>query len=305
MNVRFLCPKKNELVVTDIAPTREVLQEHWSKVISCRCPHCGEIHSFSVRDAYIDGILSATTQDQRDLDNPLVRFAHFERQRLEAATPAATISLSTTRHHVVGRRGSDDQPHLRRHLANSFMLFRNAPRGLALTGEIRRPDVAGDGGNESLERIVHGPVPDRLASIRRIVSFKVLGRAGAARDRDTNPPDRIAVFVRFGASNPGDRRRKIGRRVPQRAFRHGTCDLTGYRPLLAQQVRRNPEGAILLRLRIGDKPAMKTQARARRVGQALGQGAGRARLRRDERQLPDAQQVKQVLGQLPDVAAHA
>ena len=90
MNVRFFCPKKNELVVTDIAPTREVLQEHWSKVISCRCPHCGEIHSFSVRDAYIDGILSATTQDQRDLDNPLVRFAHFERQRLEAATPAAT-----------------------------------------------------------------------------------------------------------------------------------------------------------------------------------------------------------------------
>jgi hypothetical protein len=34
--------------------------------------------------------LSATAQDQRDLDNPLVRFAHFERQRLEAATPAAT-----------------------------------------------------------------------------------------------------------------------------------------------------------------------------------------------------------------------
>jgi hypothetical protein len=49
---------------------------------------------------------------------------------------------------------------------------------------------------------------------------------------------------------------------------------------------------------------MKPQTRARGVGQALRQGAGRARLRRDERQLPDAQQVKQVLGQLPDVAAH-
>jgi RNase P subunit RPR2 len=90
MNVRFLCPKKNELIVTDIAATCEVLQEHWSKVISCRCPHCGEIHSFSVRDAYIDGILSATAQDQRDLDNPLVRFAHFERQRREGATPVGT-----------------------------------------------------------------------------------------------------------------------------------------------------------------------------------------------------------------------
>jgi len=90
MNVRFLCPKKNELIVTEIAATREVLQEHWSKVISCRCPHCGETHSFSVRDAYIDGVLSATVQDQRDLDNPLVRFAHFERQRIEAATPVGT-----------------------------------------------------------------------------------------------------------------------------------------------------------------------------------------------------------------------
>jgi hypothetical protein len=49
---------------------------------------------------------------------------------------------------------------------------------------------------------------------------------------------------------------------------------------------------------------MKTQARSRGVGQALGQGAGRARLRRDERQLPDAQQMKQVFGQLPDVTAH-
>ena len=87
MNVRFLCPKKNELIVTDIVATPEVLQEHWSKVISCRCPHCGATHSFSVRDAYIDSVLSATVQDQRDLDNPLVRFAHFERQRLEAATP--------------------------------------------------------------------------------------------------------------------------------------------------------------------------------------------------------------------------
>src|SRR5258706_11766948 len=130
------------------------------------------------------------------------------------------------------------------------MLSRDAASGLALTGEIRRPDVAGDGGNESLERIVNGPLPDRLASIRRIVPFKVLGRAGAARGRDTNPPDRIAVFVRFGASHPGDRRREIRRRVPQRAFRRGACDLTGYRPLLAQQVGRNSEGASLLRLRI-------------------------------------------------------
>src|SRR6266404_6733605 len=168
-----------------------------------------------------------------------------------------------TCHHVVGRRGTDDQPRPRRHLADSFMLSRDAARGLALTGEIRWPDVAGHGANESLERIVHGPLPDRLASIRRIVPFKVLGRAGAARDRDTNPPDRIAVFVRFGASHPGDRRRKVGRRVPQRASRPGTCDLTGYSSLLAQQVRRKPEGAILLRLRIGDKPAMKTRARAR------------------------------------------
>src|SRR5258705_10146134 len=133
-----------------------------------------------------------------------------------------------TCHHVVGRRGSDDQPPPRRHLADSFMLSRDAARGLALTGEIRWPDVAGHGANESLERIVNGPLPDRLASIRPIVPFKVLGRAGAARDRDTNPPDRIAVFVRFGASHPGDRRREIRGRVPQRAFPLGPPDTTGY-----------------------------------------------------------------------------
>jgi RNase P subunit RPR2 len=87
MNVQFLCPKKNELIVTDLRATSEVLQENWSKVISCHCPHCGAIHSFSVREAYIDGVLRVTTQDQRDLDNPLVRFAHAERRRREAAAP--------------------------------------------------------------------------------------------------------------------------------------------------------------------------------------------------------------------------
>jgi hypothetical protein len=91
MNVQFLCPKKNELIVTDLPATSEVLQENWSKVMSCHCPHCGEVHSFSVRDAYIDGVLRVTTQDQRDLDNPLVRFAQTERRRQEAATPVGTL----------------------------------------------------------------------------------------------------------------------------------------------------------------------------------------------------------------------
>src|SRR3981081_3094244 len=145
------------------------------------------------------------------------------------------------------------------------MLSRDGARGLAPTGEIRRHDVAGYGGNESLERVVNGPVPDRLASIRRIAPFKVLGRAGAARDRDTHPPDRVAVFVRFGAGHPGDGRRNIGRRVPQRAFRHGAGDLTRYRPLLSQQLHRNPVRAILLRLRVTDAPTMKPRAPPRAV----------------------------------------
>ena len=96
MNVRFLCPKKNELIVTDIPATREVLQEHWSKVISCRCPHCGEIHSFSVRDAYIDGILSATTQDQRDLDNPLYSNIHTFKE-LESGLDTYAMAVAGAR----------------------------------------------------------------------------------------------------------------------------------------------------------------------------------------------------------------
>jgi hypothetical protein len=90
MNVQFLCPKKNELIVTDLRATSEVLQENWSKVISCHCPHCGDVHSFSVRQAYIDGVLRVTELDQRDLDNPLVRFAQVEKRRVEAAAPVGT-----------------------------------------------------------------------------------------------------------------------------------------------------------------------------------------------------------------------
>jgi len=50
---------------------------------------------------------------------------------------------------------------------------------------------------------------------------------------------------------------------------------------------------------------MKTQARSRSVGQALRKSAGRARFRRDERQLPDVHQMKQVFGQLLNIARTA
>jgi hypothetical protein len=87
MNVRLLCPRKSALIIIDIPATREVLQDHWSKQTSCRCPHCGELHSFSVREAYINGVLHATEQDQRMLQNSLVGIADVERQREETASP--------------------------------------------------------------------------------------------------------------------------------------------------------------------------------------------------------------------------
>ena len=54
----FVCPKTNKRVPTGIEAHVQNLQALWKETLRVKCPHCGEMHEISVREAYINGALS-------------------------------------------------------------------------------------------------------------------------------------------------------------------------------------------------------------------------------------------------------
>ncbi|HEY2135064.1 MAG TPA: hypothetical protein VGH49_04200 [Xanthobacteraceae bacterium] len=57
MNLNFKCPSTKEPIITATPTSFTIVQENWSRVISQKCPHCGEQHSFRFREAYLDAVL--------------------------------------------------------------------------------------------------------------------------------------------------------------------------------------------------------------------------------------------------------
>jgi hypothetical protein len=53
----FICPKTSQQAPTGIATDLQSLSASWKAVLKVSCPHCGEIHDVSVREAYINGAL--------------------------------------------------------------------------------------------------------------------------------------------------------------------------------------------------------------------------------------------------------
>jgi hypothetical protein len=54
------CPKTKQRFASGIATDAENLRTTWRTVGRAECPHCGGVHAFSVRDAYIKATLMAT-----------------------------------------------------------------------------------------------------------------------------------------------------------------------------------------------------------------------------------------------------
>jgi hypothetical protein len=51
------CPNTNQEAPTPIATDVKALSAAWKRTLKITCPHCGEVHSASVREAYIESAL--------------------------------------------------------------------------------------------------------------------------------------------------------------------------------------------------------------------------------------------------------
>jgi hypothetical protein len=54
----FTCPKTNQQAPTGIETDVQSLSVVWRATLSVHCPYCGEMHEISVRETYINGVLS-------------------------------------------------------------------------------------------------------------------------------------------------------------------------------------------------------------------------------------------------------
>ena len=53
----FTCPNTNRATPTPIATDVKTLSAAWKRTLEIACPHCGQVHLTSVREAYIEGAL--------------------------------------------------------------------------------------------------------------------------------------------------------------------------------------------------------------------------------------------------------
>jgi hypothetical protein len=54
----FICPKTDQQPPTGIETDVQSLSASWKALLKVNCPYCGEVHEISVRETYIDGVLS-------------------------------------------------------------------------------------------------------------------------------------------------------------------------------------------------------------------------------------------------------
>lgn len=57
-NINFSCPKTRRGIDTGVATNASSLAANWDKTLRLRCPHCGEVHTVPVREAFTEGVLN-------------------------------------------------------------------------------------------------------------------------------------------------------------------------------------------------------------------------------------------------------
>ena len=53
----FTCPNTDQETPTRIATDVKALSAAWKRTLKIACPHCGQVHKTSVREAYIESAL--------------------------------------------------------------------------------------------------------------------------------------------------------------------------------------------------------------------------------------------------------
>ena len=61
----IICPNTHQDTPTRIETDVKALSAAWKRTLKIACPHCGEVHRTSVREAYIDSALRDATDALR------------------------------------------------------------------------------------------------------------------------------------------------------------------------------------------------------------------------------------------------
>jgi hypothetical protein len=56
--LRFACPTTGKPVDYEVPGDVRTLKDLWSRTLLRSCGHCGEVHRFSFRSAYVSGMLA-------------------------------------------------------------------------------------------------------------------------------------------------------------------------------------------------------------------------------------------------------
>ena len=56
--LRFECPATRKAVDYEVPGDADTLKDLWSRTLWRSCRHCGQVHRFSFRTAYVAGILA-------------------------------------------------------------------------------------------------------------------------------------------------------------------------------------------------------------------------------------------------------
>jgi hypothetical protein len=61
--LRFQCAATGKLVDYEVPGDADTLKDLWSRSLLRHCPHCRQVHRFSFRTAYVDGILTVRSPE--------------------------------------------------------------------------------------------------------------------------------------------------------------------------------------------------------------------------------------------------
>jgi len=59
------CPRTGRQVLTGIETDVQSLRASWKRMLTVDCPHCGEVHELSVREAYLGSALTDAGERSR------------------------------------------------------------------------------------------------------------------------------------------------------------------------------------------------------------------------------------------------
>jgi len=91
------CPKTHLPVQTSFKDSPVELEKHWDEHAKIKCPHCGDVHKFVVRQAFVDGVLSDQGLSHRGISDLI--------KELEPKSAAVPPQAVPTQNQVKARRG--------------------------------------------------------------------------------------------------------------------------------------------------------------------------------------------------------